>query len=934
MKKIICLLTALCILLSLAPVVYASESTIYISASDFKNNPGTWMLTDGVEDASGGGFLPYLKSPKPGEGKSAKMAFELPESGEYYIYAFTRDYATKPGSRWFNISVSGKMSDRKYGTHGTDGWDWECGSPVTLEKGVNTVEIVDSGRNYGRVMAVVITKDANFKGATNQKDMENAYKNFGAKIVEISADEPENAVETKPYDVSADKAVYVMATDFEKHLGSWEIPDIKKDGAGGIVPYLKSPKPAEPSSAMVSVELNAGTYHLYAFTRDYTNNQGARRFNIAVNGNDSGKYFGTHGLDGWAWEYGGEITLKEKTATIEIVDSSRNYGRVSAIALVPEKEFNGPHTAEEFALATEQHHANILDEVILPAPDKEPEPETEVLPTYIPENVPVQTERPNDEIAVMLNGKYLVFADDSKPFVQNDRTLVPFRAIFEAMACTVSWDDQMRTAMGTRDSISISLPVGNNLAMVSGENVYLDQPAILSNSRVMVPIRFVAESLGATVGWDDATQTVIIYAKIPEQKGLNGCLILPESYSDLGSWSPGASGNGSFETGTVTGGSQQKPGNAVSAKAHFSVTEAGIYKVWVHARDYATNQPGTRFFNVAVNGVQLEQTFGQHGKEGFAWTDGGVVNLNNGDNLLELLDTSDFFARCDAVVITKDVNDGEPVSDLNKLKASYKLVEKRVIENDLSFPAYAKEQGEILEQAFIENDSIRVDFYTVNTSKGQVVQTEITSKKDGTVTKARTEDFAVLLLSADRASQEPTLMDRQIFNTAYTDFQGNLKQYYGANIYRAANVNYLIPTQVTISGNVAKLTFSHSIAEVTAEWSLADKHSVLHITATPAQQGYYSLGVFEGNELCAEDISNASEIVADPGVITIGTQGLYVKNGVQKGVLTDGEAGICMRGPTGNFRATAFYPMLGTPESFVQAGKTITTTVKIISDKQ
>ena len=107
--------------------------------------------------------------------------------------------------------------------------------------------------------------------------------------------------------------------------------------------------------------------------------------------------------------------------------------------------------------------------------------------------------------------------------------------------------------------------------------------------------------------------------------------------------------------------------------------------------------------------------------------------------------------------------------------------------------------------------------------------------------------------------------------------------------------------------------------------------SLLNVTATLEKQGYYSLGVFEGNELCAEDISNASEIVADPGVITIGTQGLYVKNGVQKGVVTDEEAGICMRGPTGNFRATAFYPVLGTTESFVTSGKSITTTVKIIS---
>ncbi len=935
MKKTVCLCLIFCFVFSLMPSVSASaEMVFYFKASDFANHLGSWTLTDSNQDASGAGFLPFLKSPKPGTAQSAKCAFDLPESGDYYIYAFTRDYATNPGARWFTIAVNGQASDRKYGTHGTDGWAWECGSPVALEKGVNVVEIIDSGRNYGRVMSVVVTKDADFKGASTKQDMEVAYESYGVKLLELTEETTEAEIEETPYDVTKDSAIYISGADFSKHLGSWELETDEKD-AGGFMPYLKSPKPAESQSAMVSFEVEkAGVYHIYAFTRDYTANQGSRRFGISVNGTALDRTFGTHGTDGWAWEYGGAVTLSEGVSTIEAVDTGRNYGRLMAIAVSPVQDFNGPKNLAEFTTALQLHAAKISETVVLPTPQPEeivPEPETK--PTYIPDNVPVQNDRPRDEIAIQLNGKYLVFQADSKPFVENDRTLVPFRALFEAMGCTVDWNDAMQTASGSRENIKISLPVGNNLATVSGENVYLDQPAVLRNDRVMVPIRFVAESLGATVSWDDAAQTVIIYADIPKINSEQSYLFLPESYSKLGAWTVSSSGNGSFETGTLTGGSQENPGNAPSATAYFDVPEAGEYKVWVHSRDYATNQPGTRFFNVAVNGVRLAETFGTHGKEGFYWTDGGNVHLNAGTNLLELLDTSDFFARCDAVLITKNLATDTPANTLDALQKNAKTVEKRVLSNDLSFPEYATQDGEILSEAYIENEFLRVDFYTVHTAEGVVVQNKITAKNSGTVTKEKNEEFGMALLSADRATLEEPLLGRQIFNTAYTDFHGNLKKYYGANIYNAANVNWLIPTGVTVSENKAYLTFTSDLADVKAVWSLEGNMSVLQVTAVPTEQGFYSLGVFEGNELCAEDILNADEIVPDPGVLTVGQQGVYVKNGVQKGIMTDYNAGICMRGPTGNFRATAFYPILGTPDSFKNSGETITATVKIISDK-
>lgn len=729
-------------------------------------------------------------------------------------------------------------------------------------------------------------------------------------------------------------SIYITAEDFTKSIGTWLYtkPESDKSGAG-VLPYLKSPKPPQAESAFVSFNLPAdGEYYIYAFTRDYSTSAGSRKFKISINGTEIPRNFGTNGTDGWAWEPGGSMNLKKGPCTIELIDSSRNFGRVMAIVFTTDSAYKGPETKEDLEKAFSDNHAEVLDQVVIPEIAPEDSAEEESL--YIPENIPVQDARPQDEIAVNLNSKYLVFNDDSKPFVENGRTLVPFRAIFEALGCTVSWNGDMQTAIGNRDNVSISLPVGNQLAEVSGESVYLDQPAVLSNSRVMVPIRFVAESLGATVGWDAESKTVIISADIPKTTNSNGFLFLPASFSDLGTWASNASGGGSFDTGVLTGGSGNNPQNTVPAKAYFNVAESGTYKIWVRSKDYATNQPGTRFFNVAVNGTQLAPTFGTHGKEGFFWTDGGNVVLNEGTNLLELLDTADFFGRCDAVIVTKDTSGKEPSSSLDVLQKAFKNVEKTVIENSIKFPSYAKEQSIPVAEASIENEFLKVEFFTVNTSGGTVIQNRISYKKDGNtiVTKERTEDFGFILLATDTAQLKKPLLNRQIFSTAYTDFYGNAKQYYGANIYRAANVYHLIPNSVTVSDNKAYLGFETGIADFTVTWSLNGTNSVVEANAVFKESGSYSIGITEGGEMPAPKITNPSEIIADPGLISFGTEGIYTtNNGILKGIRTENTAGISLRGPTGNFRATAFYPVLGTDESYKNAGDSQSFTCSILS---
>ncbi|OQB13607.1 MAG: Carboxylesterase NlhH [Firmicutes bacterium ADurb.Bin193] len=113
-----------------------------------------------------------------------------------------------------------------------------------------------------------------------------------------------------------------------------------------------------------------------------------------------------------------------------------------------------------------------------------------------------------EEIKVIFNGKKLEF--DVPPMIVNDRTLVPFRALFEAMGATIHWDEATQTVTGVKDTITIQLKIDYNIANVNGKEIELDTPAMLVNSRTMVPLRFVSENFNMNVSWDDETKTIEI----------------------------------------------------------------------------------------------------------------------------------------------------------------------------------------------------------------------------------------------------------------------------------------------------------------------------------------------------------------------------------------------------------------------------------------
>lgn len=117
------------------------------------------------------------------------------------------------------------------------------------------------------------------------------------------------------------------------------------------------------------------------------------------------------------------------------------------------------------------------------------------------------------------NGLYKIYVDrvkipfDVEPLMKNDRLLVPFRAICEALSMTVGWDDAQQKVTAAKDSVSIEMIIENSNILVNGNQVVSDVAPTLYNSRTLIPLRFLAEAIGCNVGWDGETNTVTITTK-------------------------------------------------------------------------------------------------------------------------------------------------------------------------------------------------------------------------------------------------------------------------------------------------------------------------------------------------------------------------------------------------------------------------------------
>ena len=114
------------------------------------------------------------------------------------------------------------------------------------------------------------------------------------------------------------------------------------------------------------------------------------------------------------------------------------------------------------------------------------------------------------DVKVTLDGNEVYFPD-AKPFIdERDRVLVPIRFVSEALGAFVDWENETRTAVIKQGNDEIRYTVYQPMAYLNGEMMVMDTYGILKDSRTMVAIRFISEILGCNVFWNENTSTVVI----------------------------------------------------------------------------------------------------------------------------------------------------------------------------------------------------------------------------------------------------------------------------------------------------------------------------------------------------------------------------------------------------------------------------------------
>lgn len=124
----------------------------------------------------------------------------------------------------------------------------------------------------------------------------------------------------------------------------------------------------------------------------------------------------------------------------------------------------------------------------------------------------ITNKKPDNNVNVKVYDQYVDFTSVNQwPFIENGRTMVPLRAVFEVLNCNVKWEESSKSAVVEYGSTKIIIPANSTTAYINGKANSLDVPAKLVNERIMIPLRFVSEAIEKTVIWNDADKTVLIY---------------------------------------------------------------------------------------------------------------------------------------------------------------------------------------------------------------------------------------------------------------------------------------------------------------------------------------------------------------------------------------------------------------------------------------
>lgn len=128
-----------------------------------------------------------------------------------------------------------------------------------------------------------------------------------------------------------------------------------------------------------------------------------------------------------------------------------------------------------------------------------------LLPNWVSAAPNAQAE---ESVNLMIEGQSI--SPEVPPVIKNGRTLVPVRVIAEGLGAQVGWDQDNRTATIILEGNKLILQVDNPKATLNGKQVKLDAPPVMKHQRMLLPLRFVGEAFGSSIGWDSQQRTVLV----------------------------------------------------------------------------------------------------------------------------------------------------------------------------------------------------------------------------------------------------------------------------------------------------------------------------------------------------------------------------------------------------------------------------------------
>ncbi|TBL79681.1 N-acetylmuramoyl-L-alanine amidase family protein [Paenibacillus thalictri] len=159
---------------------------------------------------------------------------------------------------------------------------------------------------------------------------------------------------------------------------------------------------------------------------------------------------------------------------------------------------------------------------------------------------PVAAEAAVQPISLFLNGKQLV--SEVAPRIVKDNTVVPVRIIAEELGAKVQWDNAARKVTIDKDKVNIQLRIDQTDALVNNAQVAMEIPPAIVEGNTMLPLRFVSEQLGVKVIWDDLKRSVLLFKAVE-----GGSVSVPGNTTGNTNASGNATGNTNANAGNPNG---------------------------------------------------------------------------------------------------------------------------------------------------------------------------------------------------------------------------------------------------------------------------------------------------------------------------------------------------------------------------------------------